>query len=36
VDLAVATGVPPHEWLRDPVAMITAAGIIEEMRDKKG
>jgi hypothetical protein len=36
VDLAVATGVPPREWLRDPVAMITAAGIIEEMKEKRG
>jgi hypothetical protein len=35
VELAVATGVPPREWLTDPVAMITASEILQEIRDKR-
>jgi hypothetical protein len=30
VALAVETGVPVREWLRDPVAMLTAAAILED------
>jgi len=31
VELAVATGVSWREWLRDPVAMVTASAILDEM-----
>jgi hypothetical protein len=30
VALAVETGVAAREWLRDPVAMLTAAAILED------
>jgi len=30
VALAVETGVSVREWLRDPVAMLTASAILEE------
>jgi hypothetical protein len=36
VELAVATGVSPWEWLRDPSAMVTAADVLDEIAAKKG
>jgi len=35
VELAVHTGVPAREWLRDPAAMVTAAEILEELSKAK-
>jgi hypothetical protein len=31
VELAVATGVSFREWLTDPVAMLTAAEVLDEI-----
>ena len=36
MELAVATGVSPREWLTDPVAMLTASEILAEIADKTG
>jgi len=33
VALAVQTGVPAREWLRDPAAMTTAVEILDEIRE---
>ena len=30
----MATGVPPREWLTDPVAMLTASEVLEEIRER--
>jgi hypothetical protein len=34
VELAVATGVSFREWLTDPVAMITASEVLDEIASK--
>jgi hypothetical protein len=34
VTLAVQTGVPAREWLRDPVAMATAVEVLAELADE--
>jgi hypothetical protein len=34
VELAVATGVSFVDWLTDPVAMITAAQVLDEIATK--
>jgi hypothetical protein len=33
VELAVHTGVSHREWLRDPAAMVTAAGILADLAE---
>jgi hypothetical protein len=31
--LAVQTGVPAREWLRDPAGMVTAVEVLEEIAE---
>jgi hypothetical protein len=33
VALAVQTGVPAREWLRDPAAMVTAVEVLQEIAE---
>jgi hypothetical protein len=32
--LAVQTGIPAREWIRDPAAMVTAVAVLEEIAEK--
>lgn len=33
--LAVLTGVPPREWVKDPVAMGTAVIVLERLAEQR-